>query len=116
MTVEIPEDDVVVAVDINSGWLLDRLVLKTLKGKTLPALGLSEGGGAFTIEKQDVGGPEEVAVALHGFTYVNIKSKGDVFWNKVRLHFSAVNARALKTLNPNDDDVLRYISNKNMVL
>lgn len=90
------------------------MVLRTLKGRLLPPLGNSDGGDQCIIEKNDF--DDAVPVALHGFMYSNISSKGNIFWNNVRVFYSVVDLNALRTLNPAQDDVLRYISNKNIVL
>ncbi len=48
-----------------------------------------------------VDGERRMAVALHGFSYKNITSHGQAFWNEVKFHFAAVDEQAVRHFVPN---------------
>ncbi|VDO04965.1 unnamed protein product [Rodentolepis nana] len=106
-TIQVPDDDIITGVIINSGWLIDKLVFTTLRGMHLDALGGSDGGNVTVIEPSNFWGNNEDGsplVAFHGISYINIKSRGQTFINRVKFRFSCVDREVVLRLNENEKE------------
>lgn len=118
-TIQVPEDDVITGLIINSGWLIDKLVFTTLRGMHLDALGGSDGGNVTVIEPSNFldddkhGSP---VVAFHGIRYVNIKSRGQTFMNRAEFLFSCVDCEAVLKLNEDEKEFANEILRNKKIL
>ncbi|KAM7535790.1 hypothetical protein Aperf_G00000092274 [Anoplocephala perfoliata] len=121
-TIQVPEDDVITGFIINSGWVIDKLVFTTLRGMHLDALGSSDGGVMEVMDSStyfnDIprfqGG---IVVSLHGISYVNIISQGQILMNRVRFYFSCVDSDIIAKLNPDQKEwAFKSLGNKKIIL
>lgn len=118
-TIQVPEDDVITGVTINSGWLIDKLVFTTLRGMHLDALGGSEGGNLTVLDPSNFWGNDRhdsPLVAFHGIKYVNIKSRGQTFINRVTFLFSCVDREAVLRLNEDEKELANGILRNKKIL
>nr|CDS30026.1 BTB:POZ domain containing protein [Hymenolepis microstoma] len=118
-TIQVPEDDVITGVIVNSGWLIDKLVFTTLRGMHLDALGGSDGGSVTVIEPSTFWNDDKHGsppLAFHGIEYVNIKSRGQTFINKVNFRFSGVDREAVLRLNEDEKEFVNEILRDRKIL
>ncbi|KAM7540808.1 hypothetical protein Aperf_G00000021182 [Anoplocephala perfoliata] len=100
---ELEEGETVNAIWVNSGWLVDQMVLSTSKGRQVGPFGHSRGGDRREVQipKQfKVTFPEETpndenfsCLALHGFSYSLVRTRQCPSWFNVAFVYSAVRTR-----------------------
>ncbi|CDI98183.1 BTB:POZ domain containing protein [Echinococcus multilocularis] len=111
----VPEDDVITGFEINHGWLIDHITFTTRGGARLDQLGSSDGGNRtvfdvssfssgvmheWTDSRRTENKSDDVIVSLHGISYKEISSHGQILWNQVAFHFASVDRSIIETLNP----------------
>ncbi|KAL5111980.1 Zinc finger and BTB domain-containing protein 8A [Taenia crassiceps] len=102
---ELEEGETLSSIEVNSGWLVDKLVFVTSTGRRVGPFGHSSGGGLRKVTVNRCHNPRgdssEMAyscLALHGFSYSLVRTLGRPSWFNVHFLCAAVEGRCTLTI------------------